>query len=98
MKYFISFNCVYYNFYCNYIVFLFQSILNENTSPITSRPGTSNEVLSKSLRSPILGQQASSPNDSISRRNNFRPLAMKPIPIQGSNVSYFYLIIEITKF
>jgi len=39
------------------------------------------------MRSPILGQQFSSPNDSISKRNNIRPMAKKPMPIQGQNVS-----------
>jgi len=46
-------------------------------------------VLSKSLRSPILGQQFSSPNDSISKRSNIRSMAIKPIPIQGKDVSFF---------
>jgi hypothetical protein len=40
------------------------------------------------MRSPILGQQFSSPNDSISKRNNIRPMAIKPIPIQGKDVSF----------
>ncbi|XP_027842282.1 nucleoporin NUP35-like [Aphis gossypii] len=64
-----------------------KTILNENISPTDSHPGPSNEILSKSLRSPILGQQFSSPNDSISKRNNIRPMAIKPIPIQGKDNS-----------
>jgi nuclear pore complex protein Nup53 len=64
-----------------------KTILNEIISPINSRPGPSTEVLSKSLRSPILGQQLSSPNNSISKRNNIRPMAIKPIPIQGNENS-----------
>lgn len=62
-------------------------ILNENISPVDSHPGPSTDILSKSMRSPILGQQFSSPNDSISKRNNIRPMAIKPIPIQGKNNS-----------
>jgi len=54
-------------------------------------------MLSKSMRSPILGQQFSSPNDSISKRNNIRPMAIKPIPIQGKNVS-FLVIYEQTHY
>ncbi|XP_008181412.1 nucleoporin NUP53 isoform X1 [Acyrthosiphon pisum] len=64
-----------------------KTILNENISPIDSHPGPSTDILSKSLRSPILGQQFSSPNDSISKRNNIRPMAIRPIPIQGNNNS-----------
>ncbi|XP_015376359.1 PREDICTED: nucleoporin NUP53-like [Diuraphis noxia] len=61
-----------------------KTILNENISPIDSHTGASTEILSKSMRSPILGQQFSSPNDSISKRN-IRPMAKKPMPIQGQN-------------
>lgn len=63
-------------------------------SPITSCPGPSTGGLSKSLRSPILGQQLSSPNDSMSKRNNIRPMAIKPIPIQGKDVSYFIVLLN----
>lgn len=68
------------------IILRFQTILNEN---VNSRPGPSTEVLSKSLRSPILGQQFSIPNDSISKRNIIRPMAIKPIHVQGKEVSCF---------
>jgi len=80
-----------YNYIDILIILLFQTILNENISPINSRPGSDTEMLSKSLRSPILGQQFSSPNDSISKRN-IRPMAIKPIPIQGKEVSYFVIL------
>lgn len=70
------------------ILSLFKTILSENISLISSCPGPSTGGLSKSLRSPILGQQLSNPNDSISKRNNIRPMAIKPIPIQGKDVSY----------
>lgn len=53
------------------------------------------EHLSKSLRSPILGQQYSSPNDTISKRNNIRPMSIKPIPIQGKDVSYLIVSLSI---
>jgi len=64
-----------------------KSILNENVNSISSQPSPSTEVLSKSLRSPILGQQFSSPNDSVSKRNTIRPMAIKPIPVQGNRTS-----------
>jgi len=78
----------YYLIQSLHILYTFQTILNENINPIDSHAGPSTEILSKSMRSPILGQQFSSPNDSISKRNNIRPMAKKPMPIQGQNVSY----------
>jgi len=85
-------------YYINYNTF--QTISNEKINSINSRPGPSTEVLSKSLRSPILGQQLSSPNDSISKRHTIRPMAIKPIPIQGKEVSYFiilYIIVSVVE-
>lgn len=70
---------------------IFQTILNENNTTINLHQTQNAENLSKSIRSPILGQQLCSPNDSISKRSSIRPMGIKPIPIQGKDVSYLII-------
>ncbi|XP_050435777.1 nucleoporin NUP35-like [Adelges cooleyi] len=61
-----------------------KTILNESAIP-NACTGAHAEVLAKPIRSPILGQQCTSPNNSIIRRNNIRPMVGKPLPVQQND-------------
>ncbi|XP_050531861.1 nucleoporin NUP35-like [Daktulosphaira vitifoliae] len=61
-----------------------KTILNE-CAILNSHSDNHSSALSKAIRSPIIGQQLSSPNDSIVKRSKLRPMVAKPIPVQRND-------------